>query len=238
LLPWLWRHRSPWKTWNSSPGAITKDKTKALALAYVDARTVMNRLDRVLGVAGWRGHYQTLGNGAVRCILSIRLGDEWIAKEDVGGLSDQEDEGDRTKAAHSDGLKGAAVKFGVGRYLYSGSLGFGTEVLRERAETSRLPGPAEFAGQDGGQRDFPADAKPGQRHADTHPGRQGLQKMHGGGAIRAGNPAQKERDELADLIRAAKWRPASVMDDLHAVGFSWAMAFLSKQPDARERGEA
>jgi hypothetical protein len=36
----------------------------------------------------------------------------------VGGQSEQPDGGDRTKAAFSDALMRAAVKFGVGRYLY------------------------------------------------------------------------------------------------------------------------
>jgi len=36
----------------------------------------------------------------------------------VGGQSEQPDEGDRRKAAFSDALKRAAVKFGIGRYLY------------------------------------------------------------------------------------------------------------------------
>jgi hypothetical protein len=54
----------------------------------------------------------------VVCRLRLRLGDEWITKMDVGGQSEQPDEGDRRKAAFSDALKRAAVKFGVGRYLY------------------------------------------------------------------------------------------------------------------------
>jgi hypothetical protein len=37
---------------------------------------------------------------------------------DVGGPSEQPDGGDRLKAAFSDALKRAAVKFGIGRYLY------------------------------------------------------------------------------------------------------------------------
>jgi hypothetical protein len=37
---------------------------------------------------------------------------------DVGGPSAQHDNGDRLKAAVSAALKRAAVKFGVGRYLY------------------------------------------------------------------------------------------------------------------------
>src|SRR5205823_3297906 len=43
---------------------------------------------------------------------------EWVMKMDVGGPSEQPDGGDRMKAAFSDALKRAAVKFGVGRYLY------------------------------------------------------------------------------------------------------------------------
>src|SRR5207248_98234 len=42
----------------------------------------------------------------------------WVTKVDVGSPSEQPDEHDRVKAAFSDALKRAAVKFGVGRYLY------------------------------------------------------------------------------------------------------------------------
>lgn len=91
---------------------------RALALHYVDARTIMERLDAVVGVAGWRDEYEFLPDGSCLCRLSLRIGDEWITKTDVGGESEQKDEGDRHKAAVSDALKRAAVKFGVGRYLY------------------------------------------------------------------------------------------------------------------------
>src|SRR6201984_846186 len=91
---------------------------RALALAYVDARVIQDRLDDVLGVAGWQDEYECLPDGSVVCRLRLRLGDEWITKMDVGGPSEQPDEGDRRKAAFSDALKRAAVKFGVGRYLY------------------------------------------------------------------------------------------------------------------------
>jgi hypothetical protein len=50
--------------------------------------------------------------------LRCRIGGEWIVKTDVGGPSEQPDGGDRLKAAFSDALKRAAVKFGIGRYLY------------------------------------------------------------------------------------------------------------------------
>src|SRR5262245_60906244 len=91
---------------------------RALALPYVDARVIQDRLDEVLGVAGWQDEYECLPDGSVVCRLRLRLGSEWITKMDVGGPSEQPDEGDRRKAAFSDALKRAAVKFGVGRYLY------------------------------------------------------------------------------------------------------------------------
>src|SRR5579883_923141 len=91
---------------------------RALALAYVDARVIQDRLDEVLGVTGWQDDYECLPDGSVVCRLRLRIGEEWITKMDVGGQSEQPDEGDRRKAAFSDALKRAAVKFGIGRYLY------------------------------------------------------------------------------------------------------------------------
>jgi hypothetical protein len=91
---------------------------RALALAYVDARVIQDRLDEVLGVVGWQDDYECLPDGSVVCRLRLRVGGEWLTKVDVGGPSEQPDEGDRRKAAFSDALKRAAVKFGVGRYLY------------------------------------------------------------------------------------------------------------------------
>jgi hypothetical protein len=92
--------------------------SRCLALPYVDARAVMDRLDDVFGVAGWQDAYERLPDGSVACRLSVRVGGEWVTKMDVGSESEQPDEGDRAKAAFSDALKRAAVKLGLGRYLY------------------------------------------------------------------------------------------------------------------------
>jgi len=91
---------------------------RALALAYVDVRAIMDRLDDVLGVANWQDQYRLLPDNSVMCRLRLRIGDRWITKCDVGSPSEQPDGGDRVKAAFSDALKRAAVKFGIGRYLY------------------------------------------------------------------------------------------------------------------------
>jgi hypothetical protein len=101
------------------PQTLSKDGAKALACAYIDARVVMSRLDEVLGIDNWQDSYDFLPDGSVLCRLQIRLpGGEWIVKSDVGSESDQKDIGDRHKAAVSDALKRAAVKVGVGRFLY------------------------------------------------------------------------------------------------------------------------
>ncbi len=96
----------------------TVSGARALALCYIDARVIQDRLDDVLGVINWQDTFELLPDGSCIFKLSLRLNGEWVTKMDVGGQSEQPDEGDRHKAAVSDGLKRAAVKFGIGRYLY------------------------------------------------------------------------------------------------------------------------
>lgn len=93
---------------------VTKDGGKALALAYIDARDVMDRLDSVCGPANWRDSYVETPKGRTLCTLEIRVDGEWIAKSDGAGDTDVEGE----KGSISDALKRAAVKWGIGRYLY------------------------------------------------------------------------------------------------------------------------
>lgn len=88
--------------------------SKALALAYLDARDVMDRLDAVCGPDGWQDYYDETPRGRVICRLSVRVGDEWIAKSDAAGDTAVEGE----KGGVSDAFKRAAVKWGIGRYLY------------------------------------------------------------------------------------------------------------------------
>lgn len=96
------------------------DKAKGgKAIHYVTARTVMNRLDQVLGPENWWDAYQPSGESSVLCMLTVRLPDgQVVSKCDAGGAAGMSDEGDNDKSAHSDAFKRAASKFGVGRYLY------------------------------------------------------------------------------------------------------------------------
>jgi len=94
-------------------GSMTKDKKKALPLAYIDARTVMERLDNAVGVINWQDRYEFHEKRTI-CYLSIRLNNEWLCKSDGAGDSDIEGE----KGGISDAFKRASVKWGMGRELY------------------------------------------------------------------------------------------------------------------------
>jgi hypothetical protein len=86
---------------------------KARALPYIDARSVMRRLDAVVGPGGWSFDFDVLSPDGkmVRGKLTV-LG---VTKCDAGeGGSEDE----VLKSAVSDALKRAAVHFGIGRYLY------------------------------------------------------------------------------------------------------------------------
>lgn len=88
--------------------------TKGIALAYLDARDVMGRLDAVCGPGGWQNRYSHTAGKTV-CDIGIKVGEEWVWKADGAGDSDIEAE----KGALSDAFKRAAVRWGIGRYLYA-----------------------------------------------------------------------------------------------------------------------
>jgi hypothetical protein len=90
-----------------------EDPLRGKALAYLDARDVMMRLDEVCGPAGWQRAYPH-ANGKTVCSIGIKVGDEWVWKADGAGDTDIEAE----KGALSDAFKRAAVSWGIGRYLY------------------------------------------------------------------------------------------------------------------------
>lgn len=93
-------------------GSTTKDKKKGMALAYIDARAVMDRLDAVCGPENWQCRYPIAADKTC-CEIGIMLG-EWVWKSDGAGDTDIEG----SKGAFSTAFKRAAVRWGIGRYLY------------------------------------------------------------------------------------------------------------------------
>lgn len=94
-------------------GTMKQDKTKGMALAYIDARTVQDRLDDVCGPL-WQCEHVVSGDKRVTCRIGIKIGDEWVWRSDGAGETDVEGE----KGSYSDSFKRAAVKWRIGRYLY------------------------------------------------------------------------------------------------------------------------
>lgn len=207
---------------------------RALALAYIDARHVMDRLDEVVGIAAWKDEYTVLPSGEVECRLSVKLAGEWVTKADVGGQSEQPDEGDRMKAAYSDALKRAAVKFGVGRFLYRSSNAWhdydpakktfayplalmpdGRIVPRQQAEQQK-PQPAKPDGA--------AASRPQRQQAEPKDNPQ--ERARAAGALAQARDEAEAKRILADIARA--------IDDGHlGPGDAEALRRLGKETLAR-----
>lgn len=100
--------------------SVSEEKKKGLAVLYVDARNVMDRLDEVVGNDKWSDEYHYIGSrevkdrGTTRIMRDVecRLTVNSTTKADTG-------EGEDMKTAYSDAFKRAGVKFGIARYLYS-----------------------------------------------------------------------------------------------------------------------
>lgn len=104
--------------WRVQQSGIGKnEKPYAMVLAYVTNRAIMNRLDEVLSVGGWRNEFlplpNSVGDGAL-CGISIKIDGEWITKYDGADNTSIE----ATKGGLSGAMKRAAVQWSIGRYLY------------------------------------------------------------------------------------------------------------------------
>ena len=106
-IPYKWRLGNLIKSSKSQTGYY------ATCLAYIDARDAMDLLDRAVGFGNWKDEYK-FENSQWLCGLSIRIKDDWVIRWDTGTAGNFEAE----KSVISDAFKRAAVKWGVGRFLY------------------------------------------------------------------------------------------------------------------------
>lgn len=110
---------------------VDKGKCEGLAVPYLDARAIADRLDDVVGPYNWQDEYRLwhcyaekskeqgrddkIVNSQV-CKLSIYNDErkEWVEKSDGAENTDFES----IKGGLSDAFKRVAVKWNIGRYLY------------------------------------------------------------------------------------------------------------------------
>lgn len=96
------------------PGAMNGDKTRALAMPFVDMRAYYNWLDRICGPENWSSTLTATDRGVI-CALTI-FG---VTKSAAGDYPiDPRDENAAT-SAEAQAFKRACAAFGLGRYLYS-----------------------------------------------------------------------------------------------------------------------
>lgn len=100
----------PFKKIEWRVGNFSKDKTKALALGYIDSRDLMQRLDDVVGSFGWSTYDKKEGD-TYYCQLTI----SGCTKTGAAGATSMEAE----KGGSSDAFKRAGYLYGIGRYLYN-----------------------------------------------------------------------------------------------------------------------
>jgi hypothetical protein len=104
-------------------GARTEDRSRGIALAYIDARDVMKRLDDVCGT-DWQCRYPHITKELVVCEIGLLVPAQTVGVDDrqmewvwrANGAGETNVEGE--KGAMSDAFKRAAVLWGVARYLY------------------------------------------------------------------------------------------------------------------------
>ena len=101
--------------WRIQSCGEKKDGTVwAKIVPYIDARAVIDRLDSCVGPNRWQDNYTPIKKGFL-CTLMIHTQSGWISKQDAADFTDIE----AIKGGISDSLKRAAVKWGIGRDLYS-----------------------------------------------------------------------------------------------------------------------
>nr|WP_271396745.1 Rad52/Rad22 family DNA repair protein [Salinicoccus roseus] len=82
--------------------------------SYVSSQAIMARLDEVLGIDGWEDEYKEFHDG-FSCGIRV-----WFSETKSRTRWDGADptKQEATKGGFSSALKRAAVKWGVGRYIY------------------------------------------------------------------------------------------------------------------------
>ena len=130
-MPYQWRVQS-----------FSKNKASCQCVAYIDARDVMRRLDEVVGAEFWQDDYKVINNQLFAGI-GIKVQNEWIWKWDTGTESETEKE----KGIVSDSFKRAAVKWGVGRFLYDLSIQYIDANEKKTTSPVNYPYPIDSSGK-------------------------------------------------------------------------------------------
>lgn len=123
--------------WRVSHAGRGSNGIFCLVVAYITARAIQERLDKVCGPYGWRNEEPRMieVNGKVSAFaggISIKVGEEWVTKWDVSEPTAIEP----AKGGFSGAMKRAGAQWGIGRYLYHLDATF-AEVTQDNKRNAR-----------------------------------------------------------------------------------------------------
>ncbi len=148
------------------PGAVTRDRKKGLAMPYITARAVQERLDDVFGPGNWKNEFRAGPEGGVICRIYFKNDDgEWVWREDGADNTEVE----AIKGGLSNAMKRAGAALGIGRYLYDMPQQW--VPLNEKGRFAEVPRiPAQFIpGPDRTRSDATSHRPPTNRHGNGQP---------------------------------------------------------------------
>jgi hypothetical protein len=114
------------------PEAMSKDMSRGFELTSIKAQYVVERLNEVFGVEGWKADYtvQLLDKEQgciVKCIIiaNSENGEIVIQRSAFGGSDIKKNIGDTIKSAMTDSLSKAASHMGIGNEVFKGKVKVG-----------------------------------------------------------------------------------------------------------------
>lgn len=131
--------------------ALSADTSRGFALTSIKAQYVVERLNNVFGIGGWRltGNYEATKDASgnetgvlFHGELVVRLGSKTHAVATVGYSDSKKNKGDQYKGAKTDALSKAASYLGVGNEVFKGlvdpmNLQAGTEARANGSAESK-----------------------------------------------------------------------------------------------------
>lgn len=181
---------------------------------YVEAPRVMDRLDQVVGIQGWRMSFREVERGVV-CTIGIYFDEKgWVEKSNAGGYAGMtetvrtgpgrddkaeiDDPENDLKSGYTDAIKRTGMVWGIGRYLWMKSA---TRAPATPAATTTPQGGARRSG--GGEK--PRTQWPGASDPGISPSRQPADAPRSGKALFGWLKDQEQRYEIGLLKYLNDW---------------------------------
>lgn len=111
-----------------SEEALSTDNSRGFDLTSIKSQYIVERLNEVFGVAGWKADYVVQVHNETQCIVKCVLianadkGETLIQRCAFGGSPIKKNPGDTIKSAMTDSLSKAASHMGIGNEVFKGKV--------------------------------------------------------------------------------------------------------------------